>query len=743
MKKRFLICSALFLSLCAGFTSYGKAVDENTAKTIGSNYLISNGVKGISGPSDLTISYVRSAKIASGIVNDYYVFNIVGGTGFVMVSADDNVIPVLAYSNESSFDIEKIAPTTKTWIEGYANQITYVIEHNLPAQEGTPQKWQNLLSGKRETAARTTVVTPLLSTTWDQFPQSGVAGNYNGLCPSNSSGRAVTGCVATAMSQIMKFWKWPTVGNGFHTYTPTGYATQSCDFGNTTYNWTAMPNALTSGNNIPLETIMWHAGVSVEMNYGPSSGTGSGSYVTEIESPIQNCAEFALKNYFHYKRSLKGYARFGVTGGPGPIATATWISMLKAEFDAGRPVLYTGYSTTDGGHCWVGDGYNASNFMHFNWGWSGYSNGYFSVDNLTPAALSGGNFNGDQTAVFGIQPETIAANTGTIKMLSHLDCQVNSPAGYVTSPAVTAKILNGGTTQFKGDFAVEVFDTLGTLMGTLQTITGQTINAGDSSALLTFTPSIQSFFMIPGPCVLHVLYKATGSSTWTLVGDNGTFLNYNMLLITNTIGVCLYDNINLTPSSTTVTQHNPLSITTKVANFTNTNWHGTLEAILINTSTLATFTIQQVTGCSINFKTSNTYTFATTDVNAAPGNYVLAIEHQTNASGSFIVTGSQYYENPIFMKVVRNVGIAEPASVENDVSIYPNPANEILYIAPLGIDLTSVRITDIQGREVYSAGASAADQTIKVNTSGFAAGMYLVQLQAGNDVATKKIVITK
>jgi hypothetical protein len=308
---------------------------------------------------------------------------------------------------------------------------------------------------------------------------------------------------------------------------------------------------------------------------------------------------------------------------------------------------------------------------------------------------------------------------------------------------VTAKILNGGTTQFKGDFAVEVFDTLGTLMGTLQTITGQTINAGDSSALLTFTPSIQSFYMIPGPCVFHVLYKATGSSTWTLVGDYGTFLNYNMLLITNTIGVCLYDNINLTPSSTTVTQRNPLSITTKVANFTNTNWHGTLEAILINTSTLATFTIQQVTGCSINFKTSNTYTFATTDVNAAPGNYVLAIEHQTNASGSFVVTGSQYYENPIFMKVVRNVGIAEPTSVENDVAIYPNPANEILYIAPLGIDLTSVRITDIQGREVYSAGASAADQTIKVNTSGFAAGMYLVQLQAGNDVATKKIVITK
>jgi len=743
MKKRILVCSALFLSLCSGLTSYGKAVDVNTAKTIGSNYLISNGVQGVSGPSDLTVSYVATAKIASGTVNDYYVFNINGGTGFVMVSADDNVIPVLAYSSESSFDIEKIAPTTKTWIEGYANQITYVIEHNLPAQEGTTQKWENLLSGKRETAARTTAVTPLLTTTWDQFPQSGVAGNYNGLCPSNTGGRAVTGCVATAMSQIMKFWKWPTVGNGYHSYTPSGYTTQSVDFGNTVYNWVSMPNALTSGSNIALETIMWNAGVSVDMNYGPSTGTGSGSYVAEVESPVQNCAEFALKTYFHYKRSLKGYARFGVTGGPGPIATATWISMLEAEFNAGRPVLYTGYSTTEGGHCWVGDGYNASNLMHFNWGWSGYSNGYFSVDALAPAALSGGNFNGDQTAVFGIQPDAIVANTGNIKMLSHLDCQLNSPVSYAPSPVVTAKILNGGTTQYKGDFAIEVFDTLNTLMGTLQTITNQTINAGDSSVLMTFTPSIQSFFMIPGPCVFHVLYKATGSNTWTMVGDNGSFINYNMIVVQNSNGIELYDNINLTPASTTVTQHNPLSITTKVADLNNSNWRGTLEAVMINTATLSTFVIQQIPSCNITVKTFNPYTFATTNVNAAPGNYVLAIEYQTNGTGSFAVAGSDYYENPIFMKVVRNVGVIEPSSVANDVAIYPNPANEVLYIAPLGLDLTSVRITDMQGREVFVTGASASDQTIKVNTSGFAPGMYLVQLQAGNDVATKKIVITK
>ncbi len=743
MKKRILICSTLFLSLCAGFTSYGKAVDVNTAKAIGSHYLISNGVQGVSGPADLTVSYVASAKIASGTVNDYYVFNIIGGTGFVMVSADDNVIPILAYSNESSFDIEKIAPTTKTWIEGYANQITYVIEHNLPAQEGTSQKWENLLSGKRETAARTTAVAPLLTTTWDQFPQTGVAGNYNGLCPSNSSGRAVTGCVATAMSQIMKFWKWPNVGNGYHTYTPSGYTTQSVDFGNTVYNWASMPNSLTTGSNIPLETIMWNAGVSVDMNYGPSSGTGSGSYVTQVESPVQNCAEFALKTYFHYKHSIKGYSRFGVTGGPGPIATATWISMLEAEFNAGRPVLYTGYSAADGGHCWVGDGYNASNLMHFNWGWSGYSNGYFSVDALTPAALSGGNFNGDQTAVFGIEPETITANTGNIKMLSHLDCQMNSPANYAPTPTVTAKILNGGTTQYKGDFAIQVFDTLNTLMGTLQTITNQTINAGDSSALLTFTPTIQSFFMIPGPCIFHVLYKASGSSSWTLVGDNGTFINYNMLLVRNSVGISLYDNINLTPSSTTVTQHNPLSITTKVRNLNNSTWGGSIEAIMINTSTLSTFVIQQLTGCSIVFSGFNTYTFSTTNVNTAPGNYVLAIEHQNAGTGSYAVTGSDFYQNPVFIKVVRNVGVPEPSSVENDVAIYPNPANEVLYIAPLGIDLTSVRITDMQGREVFTTGATASNQTIKVNTASFAPGMYLVQLQAGNDVTTKKIVITK
>jgi len=218
--------------------------------------------------------------------------------------------------------------------------------------------------------------------------------------PSYAGGHAFGGCVATAMAQIMKYHAYPTQGIGSRTYSDpvnrnyysdipgSAYGTQSADFGNTVYNWAAMPNAI-SGSNYEIARLIYHCGVSVDMNFGPEGSSGSTSTASD-----------SLKKYFKYDDSVSFFSKSGYTD-------ATWISMLRADLDAGRPILYSG-SGTGGGHAFVCDGYQATNHFHFNWGWGGYLDGYFYLTALTP---EGRNYTNDQDAVLNILPAVVPTLT--------------------------------------------------------------------------------------------------------------------------------------------------------------------------------------------------------------------------------------------------------------------------------------------------------------------------------------------
>jgi len=768
MKKRSIFFNLLLLSLSTGFAGYGKSVDENTAITIGSNFLISNGIPGVQSSDDLVTVYLATAQVNGQSVVDYYVFNIRGSQGFVMVSGDDNIIPILAYSKQSYFDINTMSPSAKDWVEGYQNQITYVLAHNLPAKEGTPEKWNNLKVAqvKSHSAARTTSIFPssdtfLCQATWNQNPQSGLAGNYNGLCPTGTGGRAVTGCVATAMAQLMKFWNWPTVGTGSHTYTPSGYSSQTADFGNTFYEWPSMPDNLASGNNIPIETIMFHAGVSVEMQYGSaSSATGSGAYVTESESPVIPCAEYALKTYFHYKRSLFGQLRSGCNEYYGAFyvpaqaayTDAAWTALLEGELNAGRPMLYKGQEPSGAGHCWVCDGYEASGYMHFNWGWSGTGpDGYYSINSIAPPALGtgagSGNFNADQGVIIGIEPDSYPATpTGKIQMGATLDCPTSSAIPYNTAFSIVTKITNTNTTTFTGSFCGQVFDTLNNLVGTVQTLTGQTLTAGSTSASLTFS-STGLLNMIPGLYYLRVMYQATGTSTWTPVANNDTLINDNLLKVGNTNGIELLDSISVT-TGTTVNVGAGMTVNAQIGNMSETeNFNGSVRAVLTNLTTGTVYPIEQFTGASIGASVTsisyNNYSFTTGAITAPAGNYVLSIEHQPGGTGTYYVTGSDYFENPIRVNVIIREGVNTLSSGADNIFVYPNPASDLINIATQGINIDAVRITDIEGREIMKMNPDNNQSIISIPVSSFAAGIYLVQLQTGTEFVTKKIVITK
>ena len=382
MRKIFCL-SVLFafiplLSIC-------KPVDPSTAQQIANNFWT---VVNHSTQSEKWTDISTQAGF-----QEFYIFTRGSEKGFVIVAADDCVQPILGYSTDSRF-ITPLPDHVYSFLNRYEQEISYYKENNISATNEISQLWESLLTGTY-TPKSTTSVTPLLQTTWDQAPF------YNNLCPGEGSEHTVTGCVATATAQVMKYWGWPHTGEGSHSYSDDNFGYQSADFSATTYNWDQMPNALTESSTpsqvTAVATLMYHIGVAVEMNY---EYDGSGAVLISDYYPS---SENALKQYFQYDHTLHSVSKDEVSDNE-------WISLLKAELDAEppRPILESGRSAS-GGHAFVCDGYDDNNMFHINWGWGGYYDAYFAHNNLNPEGGGiGGNpenaYNNDVAVLIGIMP---------------------------------------------------------------------------------------------------------------------------------------------------------------------------------------------------------------------------------------------------------------------------------------------------------------------------------------------------
>ena len=711
-----------------------KTVNEATAKTAGANWL---SVKGVKNPI-LNTAYTASQKSGAKTVTDFYVFSLSGAKGWVIVSADDRITPILAYSTNSDFEIAHPAPSTKSWLTGYQNQITHAISANTtPA--GVAEMWAALKTGINTTAERTTAVSPLVATTWDQEPL------YNAFCPYDHTYSALTatGCVATAMAQVMKYWNWPVRGCGNHSYEDDPYGILSADFGATAYQWTAMPNMLFSANNAVAQ-LMYHAGVSVDMAYGTDATDGSGAFINTIESSITPCAEFALKANFHYKRSLRSIIRFGEGAGSGydSIAETTWISTLERELDSSRPIIYGGANDTVGGHCWVCDGYDATNLFHFNWGWSGLNDGYYTVDNLDPSSLgvggAGGNFNFDQTAIIGIQPDSFPSTPGTLQLLTYLNTS-NTPAEYGGAFSISTKVINTGSATYSGDFCAQLYDSTNALAGIVATIPGNIINTGDSSALLTFSTT-GMYNLVAGLYGVRICYRPAGSATWTPVANNGNFYNFTYITIANDTDMEISATTTVSPAI--LTTHGPVSVTASVYNDGSANFYGGLRATLnsiVDGSEL--FTIQTLTSQYIDTYATSVVTFTCSSLPLTPGTYVLEIQHQYGGTGGFYLTGSTYAINPILVNVAWAASVPQ-VTAATGIFVYPNPATDELTINLNGQQASTIRITDIQGK-VLQEFTPDNQPLVSVSLNGYSAGMYLAHIVTAEGVTVQKFVITR
>ncbi len=416
MRKFTFIAILISLSI----TAMAKHVDLETAKSVAATFWMKNVQKGNIQKSGIEFRDITEQTEFANI----YILNTNGG--FVIVSADDVAKPILGYSQQGVFNPENIPTNAKSWLRNYCYEIQYAIDNNIETSEENREAWNNLRNGAGLTPRSTRTVSQLLTTYWNQRPY------YNALCPydEEEGELSVTGCVATAMAQLMKYWNWPLHGTGSHSYTSEDhpeYGTMSADFENTTYDWDNMPNYLSEESSSTeinaVATLMYHCGVSVEMMY---SAMGSGAYTITYDGQLDFCTENALRDFFGYSNDLHGeYRSFEYEDENGETQTfvaytdSEWLAMLKEDLDALRPVLYTGASD-DGAHAFIFDGYDENDLFHVNWGWAGHADGFFSMDALepNPGGIGGGGyqFNMEQTAIFGVMPAytNLSATLGNI-----------------------------------------------------------------------------------------------------------------------------------------------------------------------------------------------------------------------------------------------------------------------------------------------------------------------------------------
>ncbi|MBQ3709281.1 MAG: C10 family peptidase [Bacteroidales bacterium] len=316
----------------------------------------------------------------------YFVFNI-GQTGFVIVSADDNFRPIVGYSNEGVFPLENPSPEMMYYLDNLSQGRQAAMRANIEPDAEVQAEWAALLNGERM-APRNDLRSGyhLVQTRWNQnYP-------YNKFCPRTPAGALpYAGCVATAMSQVMNYWKYPTNGYGNHSYTYGEFGEISADFSTATYDFDHMLLAVgelsPAEDSDPIAFFMYHCGVAVDMMYGTD---GSGAYSEDVPEAVMKYFGYTNRCRIVYRDSysLKGFQ-----------------DVLKDQFEMGWPCYYSGSDTEGGGgHAFVCDGYDENDLFHFNWGWSGSGDGFFAIDELN---VSGYAFNSGQAAITNYVPSEV------------------------------------------------------------------------------------------------------------------------------------------------------------------------------------------------------------------------------------------------------------------------------------------------------------------------------------------------
>lgn len=458
----------------------------------------------------------RGKAIGGATADDtyYFVFNNNGGKGFTIVSGDDLMPDIVGYSDKGTFSEECMPDNLKAFLKAYCATLEKVVAGNKAATDNVKE----LAARRASEEDATVIVEPLLQAiTWDQGEP------FNNDCPLyDGVNRAVTGCVATATAQIMKYYNYPeALQKDIPRYTDTnGLTVEDVLAAGRTYDWAHMldnyNNPCSDVEAAAVARLMSDVGKSMNMTYGEQSGA------------ITIAPANALPEYFGYDKDIIQYIPRSY------VSLAKWIEIIKHELDEERPVYYGGQSE-GGGHAFVCDGYDSADFFHINWGWGGYCNGNFDISVLNPDSNSGAGassttdgYDMGMVIVVGIRPDNDVAD----------DVQWKLPSMYVTAEEDTAptiktdtrssalgkfevdtgwEMYNSSTNDFKGEIGIAAMNEKGELdIICSQKVTFE-MNYGFSAELMQEYMPIEYAFPV-GFTRLVAVEKPEGGE-WTLMND--------------------------------------------------------------------------------------------------------------------------------------------------------------------------------------------------------------------------------
>lgn len=537
----------IILVVLTGYnTLQARTISEGEAREIASTFLLQKQIA----TSTQHMSLVRMAAhtgpghYAPSASQPLYIYNAGGSNGgYVIVSGDSRAVPVLGYCDHGSYDPTNIPPALQEWIDFLQSEITS-LEYD---EEDAPSiDYDNTIIEAKASVA------PLLTSMWDQNAPYNIK-----LKKTNNGEQAVTGCVATSMAQIMYYHKWPNKPTSvIPAYTTETQSIYMPELPITTFNWSAMKNTYmgnetgTAANAVA--TLMLYCAQSLEMDF--KDGVSS-SYTSKIGEK--------LSTYFNYSNSARCIYR-------SYHSASEWETLIYNEVAANRPVAYGGSTMAKSGHSFVCDGYDSStNMFHFNWGWSGASNGYYMLSALKPKYQGTGSasgtegYIGSQHVIIGIAPNNgtpTSSNTAmTISKISSTTVNYTRPnsSSSFTNVKFSGRLNNftGATRSFFGGWALYKNGALVKyLIDNSDSNTYCSYNdlpdgwGGDKNYTVTFDSSIPA-----GTYQLYPVSQVKNGGQWQLCNGHqvhyieATVSSYSLSLkVYGTSGTALYSANNIT-----------------------------------------------------------------------------------------------------------------------------------------------------------------------------------------------------
>lgn len=624
--------------------------------------------------------------------------------GFIIMAADDASIPVLAYGFEGEFTMETAAPGAKMFLEQYQKEISAIRSLALEPAEDVQTAWQELKNHQAKNTLEE-VVSPLLTSTWNQTKYYNQYSPQDENSPSGYDGRTPNGCVAVAMAQIIYYYRYPSQGTGQHT-NHTDYGSFTVNFSNETFNYEVMEDAL-SGYNNEVAKLIFDCATSVDMSYAPD---GSGAYSENVPD--------ALSTYFQYSPQANYSSKWGTNN-------SQWRNYLKTDLNANRPVYYSGYSS-EGGHAFVCDGYNSDNHFHFNFGWGGSSNGFYALNNSDTYSNAVGGYSSGQSCIRNIYPDnddfpfycsekTITSKSGTLDDGSrNLNYQNNESCTHVITGDDVYMIsvyIDRFNTQAGLD-TLSFWDGHPSQGNLLQTLSGHisnhpsynfytdslyiTFNTDDSITDAGWHLSFYSYRNVTN-CVTVIshdpqgtitdgsgdaMYKDNANCYWSVRVHNAEHIDIN------------FDEFDLSPEDH-LCFYDLSNNNTLLADFSG---HTIPDPITFYTGKL------RITFISDNYLHADGFTF------------------HWNA---FVPEGIQDYEG-------------------QDMTIQPNPATHHITIttAPANDNHSFITIYDLSGKALQTV-TPDMDGSTDMDVSGLANGIYMVRIQGSSSSKTQKLIIAR